>query len=232
MDCDPPWTLVTCSVALFGPGVAGWNVTTSGVVSEPPRNVVPGAPTLNEPASLPVIAKGGVSVTLLVGSVFSIVSVVGVDEPGDTVPKSTDGGETEMPVIAVPSRRTASVPASELVMVNIADLWPVVTGWNVTVAVVVAPPASVVAAGVPAAKSAASGPLTPGVLSVTDAVSRFRIVIDCETVLGGTSVPKSTLGGAATSTTFCGLLGVVSWKSALLSLVSCSVTDKPPGFLS
>ena len=97
---------------------------------------------------------------------------------------------------------------------------------------VVAPPASVVAAGVPAAKSAASAPLTPGALSVTEAVSRFRIVIDCDTVPGGTSVPKSTLAGAATSTMFCGLLGVVSWKSALLSLVSCSVTDEPPGFRS
>src|SRR6185369_1083409 len=197
MDCDPPWTLVTCSVALFGPGVAGWNVTTSGVVSEPPRNVVPGAPTLNEPASLPVIAHGGVSVTLLSGSVFSIVNVVGVDEPGDTVPKSTDGGDTEMPVIAVPSSATVTVPASELVRMSIADLWPVVSGWKVTGIVVVAPPASVVAASVPAAKSAASAPLTLGALRVTDAVSRLRMVIDCDTVAGGTSVPKLMLGGAA-----------------------------------
>src|SRR5262249_1403008 len=129
-DRDPPLRLVTSRVALFGPAVAGWNDTTSVVLSAPPRNEVPGAPTLNEPESGPMIANGGVSVTLLTGSLFTIVSVVGVVEPGATVPKSNDDGVTMMPVMAFPASGTLIVPAAELVTVSIADFCPVGVGWN------------------------------------------------------------------------------------------------------
>src|SRR5262245_984215 len=209
-DRVPPLTLVTASVALFGPGVAGWNDTTSGVVSEPPRNDVPGAPTLNEPESGPVIANGGVSVTLLTGSVFAIVSVVGVVEPGATVPKSNDDGVTMMPVMAFPASGTLIVPAAELVTVSIADFCPVVVGWNVTGKVAVAPKASVVAVGVPAMKSPASAPPMTGALSVTAPSSRFLIVTGCDAVSGAASDPKSRFNGDATIRMFCGLRGVVS----------------------
>ena len=38
--------------------------------------------------------------------------------------------------------------------------------------------------------------------------------------------------GAAVNTRSCGLLGVASWKSAALSLVSCRVDTRPPGLRS
>src|SRR5262249_35532124 len=136
-DREPPLTLVTSSVALFGPGVSGWNETATGVVSAPPRNDVAGAPTLNDAESAPLIVNGGVSVTLFTGSVFTIVSVVGVVEPGATVPKSNDGGVTMMPAIAFPVSGTEIEPAAEPVTVSSADLWPIVDGWNVTDTVVV-----------------------------------------------------------------------------------------------
>src|SRR5262245_20644473 len=84
-------------------------------------------------------------------------------------------------------------------MLSVAFLTPAVAGVNVTLAVVDAPPASVVVAGPPAAKSAAPVPvIANGVASVTGNAVTFVIVIDCAgaDVVAGT-MPKSSDGGAA-----------------------------------
>ena len=95
------------------------------------------------------------------------------------------------------------------------------------------PGASVVVPGTPAAKLDASAPVTAnGAVSVTGVSTRLVMVTVRVLVVSCATEPKSRLAGATAKTRLCGVLGVVSWKSALLSSVSWSVGDAAPGLRS
>ena len=126
-----PPEVVIDSVALFGPGVAGWNDTETDVLAPPSSDVTPGAPAENSAAFGPVTANGGVRVTP-VASVFAIVTGDEVLAPGARTPKSIVVGETVKPPDPVPLNGTETDPALVLVTTSDAAFAPVSTGWNVT----------------------------------------------------------------------------------------------------
>src|SRR2546426_958568 len=166
------------------------------------------------------------------GSVPASVMLGHVPTPlNATVPKSTDVGETNKPAVAVPVCGTKIDPASVLVIASDAVLAPLEAGWNVTATVAVAPGAIDMVDGAPTENDVAPAPvMANGAVSVTAFSRTFLIVTICDRVSPGPTDPKSTPLGAAVSTMFCGPLGEVCWKSALLSFVSCSVTARVPGF--
>ena len=91
----PPALLTIVSVALLAPMVVGVNVTDAVVVAPAASVTVPGAPTENCAASVPVIASGVASVT---GKPLRLVMVSCSDpcEPRNAVPRSSGDG---VPVI-------------------------------------------------------------------------------------------------------------------------------------
>src|SRR5262245_44301869 len=154
-----PPALVISSVAIFGPGEAGWNATATDVEPPPGITAVPGAPTLNSAALAPVIAKGGVNV-MLTASLLPSVTVAAALEPGATVLKSIDAGVTESPAVPTPDNGIDTVPLLELATTSVALFGPTAVGWKVTVTVVVpaAPVGSAVAPGNPTENDGASAP--------------------------------------------------------------------------
>ena len=126
-----PPAVVIDNVAFLGPGVAGWNDTETDVLAPPSSDVTPGAPAAKSAAFVPLTANGGVSVTP-VASVFVIVTVDEVLDPGVSTPKSTVVGDTVNPPDPVPLNGTEIEPELVLVTTSEADFKPVSSGWNVT----------------------------------------------------------------------------------------------------
>ncbi len=226
-----PVDVVMSSDALFTPADAGWNATGTVVLAPPSIVVAAGAPAPNSVAFAPVMTNGGVSETP-VASVFAIVIVADALDPGVTVPKSMLVGDTDSPPVPVPLSGTLIVPPLELVTTSAALFAPLSAGWNVTAIVAVPRPAIVVVDGAPAENAAASAPEIDGAFNVTVPSSWFLIETASVRASPGATGQKSTLAGDAVSTMFCGLLGEVSWKSAVLSFVSWSVGASPPGLRS
>src|SRR5262245_58252427 len=108
-------------------------------------------------------------------------------------------------LLPAPTSATVADPPPLEAMVTVAFLTPAVAGENVTFAVVDAPPARVVAAGLSTVKLAAPAPvITNGVVSVTGKAVALVIVSACDgaEVVTGTT-PKSSDGGAAVMTVGC-----------------------------
>ena len=229
----PPLMLAIVRIAFLDPSAAAWNVTTTVVESPPAMVDDSGALTVKSGAS-PAMPNGVVSVTLL-GLPLVIVTVRSDVDPDSTDPKSIDAGAAAIPGSPVPSSGTDSAPPFELVVDSAAVFAPMVDGWNVTAIVAVAPAMSVVADGASALNIEGSVPVTVGAFTVTLEMSRFLTVVVSVRACGRRTPPKSRLVGEPISTMFSGFgtLGLTplsSWKSPLLSPVSCSVPAAPPAF--
>jgi hypothetical protein len=149
----------------------------------------------------------------------------------ETSSKGASGDGTVMPGVPVPDNGTTTTLLSEPIVRSAVDRAEA-AGWNVTATVAVAPPASTLVEGAAAANALAPSPPTAGGLSVTELKSRFLIVTFNDRAVPIGAEPKSRLGGATASTTSCGVLGAINWKSVALSSESCSAIDAPPGFRS
>src|SRR4051812_19922450 len=126
-----------------------------------------------------------------------------------------------------PVKGTVRVPPLRLVTVSVAFFGPSAAGWNVTIAVVSAPPASVAAAGAATVKSAASVPaIVNGGVSVTSVGLPFAIASGRAVVVpegtepksrdaGATEIPGTAVPFSATDTEPSSELAIVS-KAALI----------------
>src|SRR3954447_8661182 len=95
-----------------------------------------------------------------------------------------------------PVKGTVRVPPLRLVTGSVAFFGPSAAGWNVTIVIVSAPPASVAAAGAATVKSAASVPaIVNGGVSVTSVGLPFAIASGRAAVVPDGIDPKSSEAG-------------------------------------
>jgi hypothetical protein len=240
-DGDPPFALETVSVALFGPRDVECTDTATLAVSSDASTPALGASTLNSAAFGPVIANGGVRATVD-DAAFVIAMVVDAEPPRGISPKSNAVGLSVMPAAPDPFSATVRVPF-ELVIVSVAVLGPLLDGWNVSVAVVDAPAARLVAPGADTENTPASVPLmVKGSVSVTvtgDGTWLLLVIVSAAVPLApAATLPKLTLAGKALTAgvgalaRFCGSLGARTWKSVALLLLSIWLPSTPPSLRS